>query len=378
MVHKQLAGYTDLEPIEAWKNLIQLDLSEKEAEEALRYIYRIHEPHVAELILESYCPNTCRHCIYPPDYNHFNVTLSEEQWADVLETLYTGMNFRRYVFSGRSLNKKSLNVIKSFRVKFSDVTVGVIADGNSLESMTTDIIELAPDWIDISVDGMEKAHELQRNRPGSFEKTVRVLKILRDSEAFRRISVLTCLTTLTMDSVLDMIHFLNREGFKNFFLTPLTVMQGYRPQLSLKPKIEEFIGFIDVLISRLGTLNDTWVEVDLYETGYAGAIKSLRPQIFDQFKMNDEHLELMIERGDNEFHLDYYPSSLTGLRELIVNSDGNIITPRVMGMGKIPDEFVFGNLLELKKGTNLVGNLIKQKAFSFYVSELLEEMTLLR
>lgn len=365
-------------PVNAWLDLIHSDMPEKDLAEALRDIYRTQRPSVAELILEAYCPNRCKHCIYPPDYHRFNETLSSGKWAEVLRKLYANIGLRTFIFSGRSLTGKGINVIRAFRHEFPDGRIGLICEGRSLEPLAAGIISLAPDWVDVSLDGMENEHDTQRDDPGSFQRSIDVLRLLKDSGVLPKINILTCLTTLNMGSVLDMIGLLNGEGFKNFFITPVTVARGYRPDPALEPKMADFVRFVDRLVSFAETLADSWVELDIYEAIYARAIQMFRPELFSGFVIDDEHLEFVRENGDNEIHLAYYPSSLTGLREFIVNSDGRVIPPKVMAMGKIPKKLIFGNALDLTGERDIFDGLMNSEAFSFYVAELLQEKALLK
>jgi MoaA/NifB/PqqE/SkfB family radical SAM enzyme len=365
------------EPINTWIELIHSDIPAEDIVAGLRNIYKHHRPGMAEIILESYCPNNCRHCIYPPDYHSYNSTLSSENWTVILEKLYITIGLRKYVFSGRSLNEQGISIISSFKTKFPDVEVGIICDGRTIESLVDQVTQLAPDWVDISVDGLQRDHDLQRNDAGAFQRTIRVLRQLKDSGVISRVNILTCLTTINMNSVLDMIGLLNKMGFKNFFITPVAVLEGYRPDPKLAPKMEDFIHFVDAMISKSKNCYDAWVEMDIYEAQYAGGIKQIRPGLFAEFVPLGEHLEYMKENGNNEIHIAYYPSSFTGLTELIINSDGAVALPKAMAMGKIPEECIFGNVSNPEKIPEILSSFTNKQAFSFYVNDFLQEKHIL-
>jgi len=364
-------------PIDAWLDLIHSDMPEKDLVAGLRNIYKYPMPGIAEIILESYCPNNCRHCIYPPDYHSFNSTLSAENWTVILGKLYMTIGLRKYVFSGRSLNEKGISIISNFKKKFPDIEVGIICDGRTIEPFVDKVIQLAPDWVDMSVDGLEKDHDLQRNDAGAFQKTMSVLRQLKDSGVIKKVNILTCLTTLNINSVLDMIETLNNMGFKNFFVAPVTVLEGHRPDPNLAPKMEDLIQFVDAMISRSKGYYDAWVELDIYERQYAGGIKQLRPGLFAEFIPVGEHLEYITKIGNNEIHISYYQSSLTGFRELIINSDGTIALPKAMAMGKIPEECIFGNVSNPGEIIGILDTFTYKEAFSFYENEFLQEKHIL-
>ena len=49
--------------------------------------------------------------------------------------------------------------------------------------------------------------------------------------------------------------------------------------------------------------------------------------------------------ADSEFCIRYFPTSLAGVLELAVNANGDVITPMSMAHGRIPAEYVLGNVL---------------------------------
>ncbi len=70
--------------------------------------------------------------------------------------------------------------------------------------------------------------------------------------------------------------------------------------------------------------------------------------------------------------INYYPSSLTGTREFIVNTNGDVIVPKSMAAGKIAAEHVLGNVLK-QSPLGIVKALPGSREFDFYVEELLLE-----
>jgi len=347
-------------PIELWHKLINSDLRDEDLAIGLSNIYKLHGPSVTELVMESYCPNKCQHCIYPPDYHHYSKSLSEDEWANSLNYLYKTAGLRRFVYSGRHTLKKHFQILNGFKKKFPDIRLGIIADANELEPLIEDLIRLRPDWVDISLDGLEKEHDFQRMNEGSFRKTIENLHLLRALRVSEKINILTCLTNLNKQSVLDMIKLLNKDGFTNFFISPLTIVKGYRPDPNLMLSAEDFTSFINTSIKEGNNLIDAYVAIDIYEANYAQAIQLLQPDIFNNFLFSGEHLEYTFKTGDNEIYVNFYPSSLTGLRECIVNSDGCIIPPKVMAMGEIPDNLIFGNILNVESNKNIFQDIAVQ------------------
>ena len=240
------------------------------------------------------------------------------------------------------------------------------------------LIDANPDWVDVSVDGDEADHDRQRAEKGSFARTLNLLEQLQSSDNLEKVNVLTCLTTLNAGSVIRMIKQINKKGFPNFFVTPLTVLDGVRPDPRIRPSRDLLAGFLDDFLEGCRDLDDSWLEFNFFEAAYFKDILSVRPDLFKDSKAVYDHLEIVYRFRDNECHLSYYPSSLTGVRELVLNSNGDIIPPKVVALGKIDEDLVFGNMLEGRFDKNFNKMMSAHSGFSFYTNEFKNEKTLLQ
>lgn len=366
-----------MQPIEIWREIINSKNTESEMHMRLEEIYRNNQPFIAEIIMNSHCSSRCLHCIYAPDYESYNKNMSWEEWKTAFQIIYEKLGLKRFIFDGRAITKECIQAIRLFKQDFPSAKVGLIADGISMEPFIEELIECPPNWLDISVDGLEKDHDTQRNYKGSYRKTIDTLIQLKESGAFERINILTCLTTLNIKSVTGMIRYLNARGFKNFFITPMSVLKGYRPDPDLQPDNEDFVQWLDELLETTKGLLDSWVEVDIYDALSAAAIRQFTPDLFKEFKTDYEHLEIKKTYRGNEFHISYYPASLTGIRELIVNSNGDIIPPKVMAMGNIPRDLITGRIFNHSRNETFFDNANGKNVLAIFLEELLEEKRLL-
>jgi len=344
----------------------------------LEEIYRNHRPSVAEIIMNSSCPNSCLHCIYAPDFHIHNRNMSIDDWIPALSSIYENLKIKRFIFDGRSLNRECLDAIRFLRETFSDVQIGLIADGISISPFIEDLKKYPPDWLDVSLDGLRGDHDKQRNHPGAFDQSMDILMDLKVSGRFNKINILTCLTTINIGSVTDMIRFLNKQGFKNVFITPVTLLEGFRPSAQLIPDADSFMAFIKMLVSTTAELTDSWIELDIFDGLYVQSIKEKDKELFRNFSANFDHLEIKKQFRDNEFHICYYPSSLTGVREITINSDGKIIPPKVMAMGKIPEDHIFGDIFHSISNGKIGYEMTGGNVPSIFFNELLAEKLLLK
>jgi len=366
-------------PISSWKALIEAEsITDQELSEALNQIYSEHAPELAEILMNPYCSNSCRHCIYPTDYHNYNETLPLETWESVFQNLHDQIGLRTFIFGGRELNSQILDAIQYLKEKYKDSIVGVITDGPAIEKHLEGIIKTPMDWIDVSIDGLEEDHDVQRNYPGNFRITVEGIEKLKEIGSVKNMGILTALTTLNKESVVDMVHYLNQKGFSNFFISPVGFLEGYRPNPELMLSKEDFNSFVNTIRGERKNLQHSYVSVPIFLENYMKYLKEDNPEIHN--KMNPRGRELILSEGDrdNEFHISYQPLSLGGTHVLIVNSDGNIIPPQVIAMGKIPPEFVCGNAQLVYSREKFYNQLNEKAISSFYLNQLKKERQLLR
>ena len=365
------AGTHKKTPIEVWWDLIQSDNAQIEIEQRLRQVYESNLPTLGELIFTSVCQYRCQHCIYHTDYSKHNARLTVDQWKNVIRSIYNHIGIRKFIHCGRSIDDTGVETLKWMRQSFNDIQIGLIDNGISLIPYLDELDAVQPDWIDISIDGMEKEHDLQRRQPGSFKKTLNTLSYLNQKDSVPKVSILICLTSVNKDSVINLIEFMNQKGFKNFFILPVSAFDDYRPFTKLKVSGDEFAKFLQQLQYSLDKFKDTWIEVNLFDIRYLKDIKIYYPELWQRFKPKEEHLSYKMLHRDNEFYINYYPLSLHGIREFTVNSNGDVIFPLVVRKGKLLNEDIIGNLIS----HNAIEIMEKLRSFklSYHVDALLFE-----
>lgn len=332
-------------PIEVWWDLIQSDNAQREIEQRLRQVYESNLPTLGEIVFTSSCQFKCQHCLYNIDYGRFNTCLSPEQWKRIIKNVYDDLEIRTFVHCGRSIDDTGIEILKWMRNTFKDIKFGLIDNGISLIPYLEELPAIQPDWIDISIDGMEKEHDLQRKQKGSFKKALGTIMHLKEKHISSKINILICLTKLNKDSIINLIEFMNQKGFKNFFIFPASTFDDYQPLTKLKVSGDEFAKFLQQLHHSLDKFKDTWIEVNLFDIRYLKDIKIYYPELWQRFKPEEEHLSYKMLHRDNEFYINYYPLSLHGIREFTVNSNGDVIFPQVVRKGKLLNEDIIGNLI---------------------------------
>ncbi len=366
---------------ESWRNLaLDSSLSYEELKAGLQNIYRANLPEFAEIVINPECMNRCKHCIYPDDYACHNKPLSAEEWKSIIDELYSKLEFRHFIFGGRGLNTETLEIVRYIKGKYKDCKVGFIAEALGLEKFWKDINEMEIDHLDISVDGLKASHDLQRNREGLFDLTVKMIgKLMADggpvkTGRIKKLGILSALTSINRNDVLPMMKYFNSKfGVKNFFVTPVNIFAG-RPHASLKLSNSEVLKVVREVMGEFDKLEDAYVGFNCYEDNFAWFLKDEARDLHNRLAANGDYFEFGEEGESSEFHFSWYPLAINGCREFMVNTNGDIFTGMVEALGKIPKENIFGNV------KNISGNrkeffekFVEKPAFDFFVKQMKSE-----
>jgi hypothetical protein len=366
-------------PAERWLDLVRRDGTAPE----LASLYLDHPPLQGEIIFTGACAYTCAHCIYPPDFAAANRSLEAEVWETLFLAMHNELGVNTFVYGGRSVSSPGIDTMKALRRSVPSAYVGMIDNAVSYVPFRNELINLRLDWIDISVDGDERSHDLQRGKPGGYRETIAGIDWLLRNQAAPKINILTCLTSLNIESVVPMIKSLRGHGLPNYFITPVAFLDGVRPDPSLRIEGKVLVDFIDALIVKLPTLNDVWIELVYSDADLLASLLKAHPEWLRRMSVDRDSLIIDLSVNHvgsglrNELLLRYSPLSMTGTRELIVNTNGDVVVPKSVGYGKIPESMVVGNLTQ-QQPAEMHRSLVVSQAFEFYATEFKKERALLR
>jgi hypothetical protein len=175
----------------------------------------------------------------------------------------------------------------------------------------------------------------------------------------------------------EMISEMNQRGVKNFFITPVIVVPDIRPAAQLALSKVQLRTFIQRLRELTESLDDAYIEILLTNVlHFASLLDSGIREIAASYRFASDHLERTEEYGTSTFCIRFFPNSLVGTREFIVNTNGDVIAPLSMVFGKVPQDHIFGNLLSNEP--DLIWERIKDvRRSGIYVRELMRERELL-
>jgi MoaA/NifB/PqqE/SkfB family radical SAM enzyme len=363
-------------PIDIWFKLVNSDLDKDVINKTFKELYRSFKPYSAGLVTTGICEYNCSHCIYHPDFSKYNKNISVDNWKVILKGLYEELGIRIFVHNGRAFNKDSIKIIEYIRETLPESKIGIIDNGLTLYPYIDQLKHVYPDWIDISIDGMEIEHDTQRNKKGVFTKAVNAILDIKKSKISSKLSVLTCLTSINVESILEMILFFNEKGIHNFFISPVSVLKNQRPSEALKVDKITFNRLIERIFKKLSDLNNVFIEISIFDPDYLTLLSEENKGRFNKFEWNYDHFLWKITSEENEFSVSYYPLSLDGIREFVVNCDGNIFLPKMMAKKNIGEHEKIGSLLTNKPG-KLIHNFYKSESFNFYLDHFFEEKSYL-
>lgn len=371
----------DSSAITQWREALRAP--EALADRVLSDIYHTFQPTQGELIFTGACSFQCAHCIYPPSFARHNRGLKADQWIGILESLARDVGISTFVYGGRSVNAEGVQAMGAVRASLPSVHIGMIDNGISMLPHLDGLRGIKADWFDVSLDGLADDHDRQRGKVGSYLEGLQGALWLKEQGFAPRVNILTCLTTLNYRSVCGMIREVNALGFKNFFITPITLEQGIGPASQLRLSADQLCWFIEELKRTIVDLDDAWVELLLFSADYASDFARILPGLWSVYDSGRDEISwnlqesLGAEASANSLFIRYYPLSLTGIRELIINTNGDVIVPKAMIYGKVPPEMVLGNLLR-ETPRQLLDSLPNRRGFEFYQVELRKEAAFLR
>ena len=350
MMAMTLGGSVRPASIVAWKDALRAR-RESDALAILADIYRHHRPRMVGMIFTGACAFACRHCIYPVDYAKHNQTGDTAALSRALTTLGADWGVDKYFYAGRAVTDTGASLLVGLRQSMPEARIGLVDNGISIRPHRGRIVEADLDWIDISLDGTREDHDRQRGRAGSFDEAVEGLELIVRERWAPRVSVLSCLTGLNARSLPMMIVQMNRLGVKNFIISPVIIVPGLRPDPALALSSESLRVFVEELPHLVEQLEDAYVEVVLHRAEHLAAVVAGTDEALERFESAENHLVRMNAVGETELCIRYFPTSLAGVLEWVVNADGGVLAPLSMAHGSIPPDRVFGNVLVEDAGT---------------------------
>lgn len=166
-----------------WYSIVtnqKTDMSRSELEREMLRTLKAETPQMVSVTMERMCNLQCAHCIYPCDVSSESAS-REAKLSELVKSAVEQLpsNSPRLLHEGRILRPWHIDVLRTARVVRSDLKIGLIDNGSFTKHIDR-FDGLRLDWLDVSVDGDEQAHNAQRRSTKAYRDAIRGLELGRE------------------------------------------------------------------------------------------------------------------------------------------------------------------------------------------------------
>lgn len=184
---------------------------------------RIDGASVVSVCLNAVCPLQCRHCYLAPEEPA--VGIAARRWLQFLESVFSDLKPHSLCFSGKEIfavDESASLFFEAIRLRnhlqtnaAARTRIGVVTNGTLLGRYRRHLLQCPPDWLDVSIDGLERYHDEVRGN-GAFRKMARNLPWLNESLGDRLWVALTLMEG-NVEALPEIVSGLHGEfGLKQF------------------------------------------------------------------------------------------------------------------------------------------------------------------
>ena len=188
---------------------------------AAQHNYLVEHPQLANLFLEVTlrCNAKCEHCGSSCGYDFPKDEISAEDLKRTLKEIddhYGAKNVFLTVTGGEPLMRKDLFDVMKYAVglgfHWGMTTNGMLIDEKIIEKYR----ETNMESISISLDGLKETHESFRKVPGSFDRIMKAIDLLKGLETLRSLQITTVANQKNLDELEDLYQLLLDKGIKEW------------------------------------------------------------------------------------------------------------------------------------------------------------------
>ena len=179
-------------------------------------------PPLSSLILDRSCRFQCQHCIFQKEISSKNIP---DVGAAVLHVLKQLPNVK-VVHEGRQFTPRQLPLLEA--INRAGYPIGIIESG-TYARFIDDILQsdIRFDWMDISIDGPRKIHNLQRSSERSWDTAIEGVKnVRRVLKPKGKVTSLMTITNLNYAYVSETGKEVSDLGIDEWHLTTMSIRDG--------------------------------------------------------------------------------------------------------------------------------------------------------
>jgi MoaA/NifB/PqqE/SkfB family radical SAM enzyme len=178
---------------------------------------------------ERTCNLQCGHCIFQNEHSSQKVSRIAEIEL-VVPNIASQYGSGSFVHEGRILSNWHVPVLQGVREVNPDMRVGLIDNGTYLRVSELRDSRFQLDWLDISIDGTEAVHNIQRRNDKSYAQAL--LGLQQAPKYARKVTSLFTATKLNYHNLLDSVKklFASCDQLDELYVIPISPT---RPDLKL-------------------------------------------------------------------------------------------------------------------------------------------------
>lgn len=304
--------------------------------------------------INNVCNLKCKHCYV--GYKKAEDSLSIEEWEKIFNELIE-MGARTFGNVGKEplLDwEKTRELLKFFqdkRKQFPELRFGIVTNGTLLnEQKIKELEEIAPDYIDISLDGNKDVHDSIRGA-GNYDKLFKNLSLLSRKKLAQKIFISFTLNKINASCIGEAISSIYNLGIKKLLISPYVSLENKDNPLFISN--EEIIEKIKDLLN--GNIIDfkKFSGLEIYIKNDYTVTKELMEQMADKKIIDKDNLYLdeygvifnKYEFGDNTIYFNYLPFDESYVKAIRISHDGYISDCYSMFFEDYPKKAI-GNIKE--------------------------------
>lgn len=289
-------------------------------------------PNLVSAVMERTCNLQCLHCLYPEEKTSAHIS-REVGLTDIVQNMVRQLPAgSSFLHAGRIVRPWHVEVLASLRaLRGSEIALGLIDNGSYTRLMKHfERLSLRLDWIDVSVDGDEFAHNAQRNSRNAYAAAREGIRMGRQvADKVTSLMTLTKLNSHTTQSVIetllmsgevDELHFTPASPYGEQIVPLIMGVPETRAAFAGLQQVAADAAIASKIFYRMYRVED--LELLAQAIGHAAVREGLEQGIVDQGR---------ILFHVNGVEVTYFPLSIWPQEEVLIDADG---TYRVAGSGQ--------------------------------------------
>ncbi|MFA6042162.1 MAG: radical SAM protein [Patescibacteria group bacterium] len=332
--------------IDLWYALVVENSQDKWLIENMYAALAQEPPHILSVVAERTCNLQCKHCIFQAETSSDKMSHCSDLDVVVLHIAQQMPEGACLVHEGRIFRPQHLAWLLAVRKARPDIKIGMIDNGSYLvHDRSLHTSGFAFDWLDISLDGPEQIHNLQRGNAKSYAQAMRgIAEAQTYLQPNGRVHSLFTVTKLNYASILATENALPHQ-VGEWHVTTLTPA---RPKIALFALNQHEFNIAWQQIVAANTLRPIHFRI------YVAEDIAKLAQVVGKARFCSAVEQAIVAPGAIQFVLEgvevtFYPQSVSPTETFVIDADATYRAPYAIAF----------TLTELQRGTSRFGQNVR-------------------